>query len=67
MAAEMEVHFNPETGEMVVKIDGLPDQQCTDITKILQGALGMGDAKVKKTQSINAGDDASRSESVHRG
>ncbi|MBT5637406.1 MAG: hypothetical protein HOJ16_02405 [Candidatus Peribacter sp.] len=52
---------------MTVKVDGLPDQQCTDLTKLLQKQLGMTDAKVTKTSVQYEGDGQTGGESVHRG
>ena len=56
MAKQIDIYFDPETGEMSVKIDGLPNQQCADLTKMLQGALGMTDAKVTQTEVQYEGD-----------
>ncbi len=67
MTQSIDIYFDPETGEMTVKVDGLPDQECTDLTKFLQGALGMKDAKVTKTEAQYEGGGGSRGESVHRG
>ena len=67
MAKSIDIYFDPDTGEMSVKIDGLPTQQCADLTKMLQGALGMNDAKVTQTEVQYEGGGGSRGESVHRG
>ena len=67
MARVIDIHFDPETGEMTVKVDGLPDQQCTDLTKLLQKQLGMTDAKVTKTSVQYEGDGQTGGESVPRG
>ena len=48
----IDIYFDPETGEMTVKIDGLPAQQCADLTKLLQSTLGMTDAKVTQTEEV---------------
>ena len=45
MSQQVDIYYDPDTGEMTVKIDGLPDQQCLDLTKFLKGALGMTDEK----------------------
>ena len=67
MAKSIDIYFDPETGEMTVKIDGLPAQQCADLTKMLQGSLGMTDAKVTQTEEVFEGGGSSRGESIHRG
>ena len=67
MAKSIDIYFDPETGEMQVKIDGLPAQQCADLTKMLQSSLGMADAKVTQTEVQYEGGGGSRGESVHRG
>ena len=67
MAKQVDIYFDPETGEMTVKIDGLPAQQCADLTKFLEGALGMTETKVTETEVQYEGGGASGSESIHRG
>ncbi len=67
MAKSIDIYFDPETGEMTVKIDGLPAQQCADLTKLLQSSLGMTDAKVTQTEEVYEGGGSSRGESIHRG
>lgn len=67
MAESIDIYFDPDTGEMTVKIDGLPDQECADLTKSLKGILGMTDTKVTKTEVQYEGGGGSRGESIHRG
>jgi hypothetical protein len=67
MTQSIDIYFDPETGEMTVKVDGLPDQECTDLTKMLKEQLGMTDATVTKTEVQYEGGGGSRGESVHRG
>jgi hypothetical protein len=67
MSQQVDISFDPETGEITVKIDGLPDQQCLDLTKFLKGTLGMTDAKVTQTHIKYEGDGATGGESIHRG
>ena len=67
MSQQVDIYYDPDTGEMTVKIDGLPDQQCLDLTKFLKGTLGMTDAKVTQTHIKYEGDGATGGESIHRG
>jgi len=67
MAKSIDIYFDPETGDMTVKIDGLPAQKCADLAKMLQTSLGMADAKVTQTEEVYEGGGGSRGESIHRG
>ena len=64
----IEYYFDPDTGETFMQVEGLPPQKCENVTKELIAAMGMKDAKVKKTQEIRyEGDGGSRGDSVDRG
>ena len=39
MTQSIDIYFDPETGEMTVKVDGLPDQECTDLTRCSRSSL----------------------------
>ena len=54
-------------GRTVYKIDGFPDLECEDLAKAMKVASGDNEAKVTKTESLQAGGGGNRSESVHRG
>ena len=67
MTESIDIYFDPDTGEMVVKVDGLPDQECADLTKFLMGHFGMKETKVTKEAVQYEGGGGSRGESIHRG
>ena len=67
MAKQVDIYFDPETGDITVKIDGLPAQKCADLTQFLKGALGMSEVKVTETEVQYEGGGGSRGESIHRG
>ena len=66
MGATIKMYDTPD-GRKIYKIDGLPDFECEDLTKAIKVATGDKDAKVVKTESLQAGGGGDRSESIHRG
>jgi|TARA_B100001939_G_scaffold146988_1_gene127370 hypothetical protein len=66
MGATIKVYMTRD-GRSIYKIDGLPDFECEDLTKAIKVATGDKDAKVVKTESLQAGGGGDRSESIHRG
>jgi hypothetical protein len=59
--------FTTRDGRKIYKIDGLPDSECEDLARAIMDATGDKDAKVVKTESLQAGGGGDRSESIHRG
>tara|TARA_B100000579_G_C22197158_1_gene561252 strand:- start:246 stop:446 length:201 start_codon:yes stop_codon:yes gene_type:complete len=66
MAGVIKLYITPD-GRTIYKIDGLPDLECDDLAKAMMIASGDKNAKVTKTESLQAGGGGDRSESVHRG
>jgi hypothetical protein len=66
MAGVIKLYIHPD-GRTVYKIDGLPDLECDTLAAAMIVASGDKDAKVTKTESVQAGGGGNRSESVHRG
>ena len=66
MTGIIRLYITPD-GRTVYKIDGFPDLECEDLAKAMKVASGDNDAKVTKTESLQAGGGGNRSESVHRG
>lgn len=66
MTGVIRLYIHPD-GRTVYKIDGLPDLECDTLAAAMIVASGDKDAKVIKTESLQAGGGGSRSESVHRG
>ena len=68
MAGEsVDIYYDPVSGKTIIKVEGLPDTECEDLTKFIKGTLKMTDRKVTKTESVEYAGGASRGESVHRG
>jgi|TARA_B100001094_G_scaffold286225_1_gene300836 hypothetical protein len=66
MTGVIKLYITPD-GRNIYKIDGLPDLECDTLAAAMIAASGDKDAKVTKTESLQAGGGGSRSESVHRG
>mgnify|MGYP001178909922 CR=1 FL=1 len=65
MSAEyIDFFIDPETGEMEIKIEGLPDAVCDKVAAEVLKNLGMTDAKVTKTSSAEGGDGQKRTQSI---
>lgn len=53
--AYIDFFVDPKTGEMEIKIEGLPDAMCDAVAAEVLKNLGLTDAKVTKTTSANEG------------
>ena len=63
----IDILFDENTGETIIKLEGLADDLCEATAKKVMKQLGITDAKVVKTESLQAGGGGDRSESIHRG
>ena len=66
MAAPQYIDFfiDPETGEMEIKIEGFPNADCDAMAAEILKNLGMTDANVTKTGSIEGGDGQTRTQYI---
>ena len=60
----MDVFWDPDTGEVEIKIEGFADAVCDEIAKKVIAQLGVGDAKVTKTASYEGGSGQTRTQSI---
>ena len=68
MAGEIvDIYYDEKTGKTIIKVEGLPDVECEDLTKFLKGTLKMTDTKVTKTESVEYAGGQTGGESIHRG
>jgi DNA-binding transcriptional regulator LsrR (DeoR family) len=61
MTKYIDFFVDPDTGEMEIKIEGMPDGMCDAVAAEILKKLGLTDAKVTKTASANEGGGQKRS------
>ena len=60
----IDILFDENTGETIIKLEGLADELCEATAKKVMKQLAITDAKVVKTSSHEGGDGAKRTQSI---
>ena len=60
----VDVFWDPDTGEVEIKIEVFADAVCDEIAKKVIAQLGVGDAKVTKTATYEGGSGQTRTQSI---
>ena len=60
----IDILFDENTGETIIKLEGLADDLCEATAQKVMKQLGITDAKVIKTASHEGGDGAKRTQSI---